>query len=65
VHDTLALWPKLTLFLDHPVLELSTNPAENAMRPIAMGRKRWLHLGSKDAGPKIAAIFSIMESCKR
>ena len=35
------------------------------MRPIALGRKNWLHLGSKEAGPKIAAIFSIVESCRR
>lgn len=65
VHYTLAVWSKLTLFLDHPVLELSTNLAENSMRPIAIGRKNWLHLGSKKAGRKIAAIFSIVESCRR
>jgi transposase len=62
---TLSLWSKLTLFLKHPVLELSNNLAENSMRPIAIGRKNWLHLGSKEAGPKIAAIFSVVESCRR
>jgi transposase len=62
---TLSLWSKLTLFLNYPELELSNNLAENSMRPIALGRKNWLHLGSKDAGPKIAAIFSIVESCRR
>ena len=46
-------------------LPLSTNLAENSMRPIAIGRKNWLHLGSKDVGPKIGVIFSIMESCRR
>ncbi len=35
---TLSLWSKLTVFLKHPELELSTNPAENAMRSIALGR---------------------------
>jgi hypothetical protein len=35
------------------------------MRPIAIGRRNWLHLGSKEAGPKIAAIFSIVESCHK
>jgi hypothetical protein len=30
-----------------------------------IGRKDCLHLGSKEAGPKIAAIFSIVESCRR
>jgi transposase len=62
---TLALWSKLTLFLEYPELELSNNLAENSMRPIAIGRKNWVHLGSEQAGPKVAAIFSIVESCRR
>jgi transposase len=62
---TLTRWEKLTRFIEHPVIELSTNWAENSMRPIAIGRKNWLHLGSKEAGPKIAAIFSIVESCRK
>jgi len=62
---TLTLWKELTLFLEYPVLELSNNLAENSMRPVAIGRKNWLHLGSKEAGPKVAAIFSIVESCRR
>jgi transposase len=61
----LKRWEKLTLFMKHPVIELSTNWAENSMRPISIGRRNWLHLGSKEAGPKIAAIFSIVESCRR
>jgi transposase len=62
---TLSLWSKLTLFLDYPELELSNNLAENSMRPVAIGRRNWLHLGSKEAGPKVAAIFSVIESCRR
>ena len=56
---------KLTRFLKYPELELSTNLAENSMRPVAIGGSNWLHLGSKEAGPKIAAIFSVVESCRR
>jgi transposase len=62
---TLKRWEKLTHFMEHPVIELSTNWAENSMRPIAIGRRNWLQIGSKEAGPKIAAIFSIMESCRK
>jgi transposase len=65
INYTLKRWVELTQFLDHPIIELSTNWAENSMRPIAIGRKNWLHLGSKEAGPKIAAIFSIVESCRK
>ena len=35
------------------------------MRPIALGRKNWLHVGSAKAGPKVAAILSVVESCRR
>jgi len=62
---TLGLWTKLIRFLDHPVLELSNNIAENSMRPVAVGRKNWIHVGSPQAGPKVAAILSVVETCKR
>ena len=62
---TLSLWNKLTRFLEYPELELSNNLAENSMRPVAIGRKNWVHIGHEHAGPKIAAIFSIVESCRR
>ena len=61
----LAIWTRLTRFLDYPELELSNNLAENSMRPIALGRSNWIHIGSQDAGPRIAAIFSVVESCRR
>jgi transposase len=61
----LAIWTRLTRFLDHPELELSNNLAENSMRPIALGRSNWIHIGSEHAGPRIAAIFSVVESCRR
>ena len=62
---TLLQWKKLTRFLEHPELELSNNLAENSMRPVALGRKNWIHVGSQKAGPKVAAILSIVETCRR
>jgi hypothetical protein len=62
---TLGLWPRLTRFLQHPELELSNNQAENSMRPVAVGRKNWIHIGSPQAGPKVAAIISMIETCRR
>jgi hypothetical protein len=64
-HYTLALWQKLTRFLEYPELELSTNWTENSMRPVALGRKNWIHIGSQQAGPKVAAILSVVETCRR
>jgi transposase len=62
---TLSLWHRLTRFLEHPELELSNNVAENSMRGVALGRKNWIHVGSEQAGPKVAAILSVIESCRR
>ena len=56
---------RLIRFLDYPELELSTNLAENSMRPIAVGRGNWIHIGSEQAGPRVAAIVSVIESCRR
>jgi transposase len=58
-------WKRLTCFLEYPELELSTNLAENSMRPIALGRKNWIHIGSQQAGPRVATILSVVESCRR
>lgn len=63
VESTVA--ERLTRFLEYPELELSTNLAENSMRPVALGRKNWLHIGSPQAGAKVAAILSVVESCRR
>ena len=62
---TLNMWPKLRRCFDYAEIELSNNLAENSMRPVALGRKNWLHVGSAQSGPKVAAILSVVESCRR
>jgi transposase len=62
---TLTLWTRLSRFLEYPQLELSNNLAENSMRPIALGRRNWIHIGSEQAGPRVAAIVSVVETCRR
>jgi transposase len=65
VKYTLNMWTKLRRCFDHAEVELSNNIAENSMRPVALGRKNWLHVGSAKSGPKVAAILSAVESCRR
>jgi transposase len=48
-------WVALTRYLDAGFLSIDNNAAERAMRPIAVGRKNWLHLGS-DKGGRTAAV---------
>ena len=59
------MWSKLRRCFDYAEVELSNNLAENSMRGVALGRKNWLHVGSVQAGPKVAAILSVIESCRR
>jgi transposase len=65
IRYTVNQWDKLMATIDDGEIELSTNLAENSMRPIALGRKNWLHIGHRQAGPKVAAILSLVESCRR
>jgi transposase len=61
----LGQWSRLEVFLTNGLVEVDNNWCEGAMRPLALGRKNWLHLGSPEAGPKVAAIASIVETCRR
>jgi transposase len=63
----LKQWERLERYASagHGVVEIDNNWAENAMRGVALGRKNWLQIGSESAGPKVAAILSVLESCKR
>ena len=62
---TLNQWARLKRCVEHAEVELSNNIAENSMRPVALGRKNWLHVGSVAAGARVAAILSVVESCRR
>lgn len=56
--------PKVRPYLDHGFLELDNNTAERAMRPIAIGRKNYLFLGSEKGGKSAAICYSLIETCK-
>jgi hypothetical protein len=60
-----VFWAKLLRCFGHVEVGLSNNLAENSMRPVVLGRKSWLHVGTAQAGPKVAAILSVVESCRR
>ena len=60
----LKLWPRLTVFLDNPVVPLDNNAMERGLRGIVVGRKN--HYGSKSRrGIEVAAVlYSLFESAK-
>ena len=57
-------WVALTRYLEAPYLSIDNNATENAIRPIALGKKNWLHLGSDRGGKTAATLLSLVQSCK-
>jgi transposase len=61
---TLRRWAALTRYLDDGRYPIDNNPIENAIRPVALGRKNWLFAGSETAGRRAAAIMSLLATAK-
>jgi len=55
---------KLRPWLDHGFLELDNNAAERSMRPIALGRKNYLFMGSEGGGKSAAIAYTLIETAK-
>ena len=64
VNYTLKRWDALARVADDGRYPFDNNPAENAIRPIALGRKNWLFTGSHTAGQRAAAIMSLIATAK-
>jgi transposase len=59
-----ARWAALVRCFDDGRLALDNNPAERALRGVAVGRKNWLFAGSDAGGRRAAAMYSLIESAK-
>ena len=64
VNYTLKRWQALIRYANSGDLPIDNNPAENAIRPIALGRKNWLFIGSESAGKRAAVIMSLLSTAK-
>ena len=64
VNYTLKRWHALARVADDGRYPIDNNPIENAIRPIAIGRKNWLFAGSETAGKRAAAIMSLLATAK-
>jgi transposase len=56
--------PKARPYLDHGVLDLDNNTAERAVRPVTLGRKNYLFMGSEAGGDAAAIAYTLIETCK-
>jgi hypothetical protein len=58
-------WDALQVYITDGDLTIDNNLAENALRPIAIGRKNWMFAGSDNGGNTTAVLASIVATCKR
>jgi transposase len=61
---SLSNWRALTRYLDDGNVPIDNNAVENSIRPLAVGRKNWLFVGSQQAGERAAVMLSLIESAK-
>ncbi len=64
IEHALKRWPALQRYASSGSLPIDNNPVENAIRPIAIGKKNWLFAGSERAGRRAAAIQSLFATAK-
>jgi hypothetical protein len=58
-------WDNLMYYLKDGSLEIDNNLAENAIRPIALGRKNYLFAGSSRGAERAAMFYSFFGTCKK
>ena len=61
---TLNLWPRLKQYTNDGRYEIDNNLIENAIRPLALGRKNYLFAGSHKAAQRAAMMYSFFATCK-
>lgn len=57
-------WDNLQAYLHDGNLEIDNNLAENAIRPITLGRKNYLFAGSDRGAERAAMFYSFFGTCK-
>ena len=58
-------WDELGHYMLDGLLEIDNNLVENAIRPIALGRKNFMFAGSHIAAQRSAVIYTFMSQCKK
>lgn len=64
INYSLNNWTALTRLLDDAQMPIDNNAVENLIRPLAVGRKNWLFVGSEIAGRRAAAVMSLIQSAR-
>ena len=61
---TFPLLPRLGRYVNDGRFCIDNNLVENAIRPLALGRKNYLFCGNHDAAVRAAIVYSLVDTCK-
>lgn len=61
----LPLMDNMKFYTLHRELQIDNNLIENAIRPVALGRKNYLFAGTHDTAQNAAMIYSLFATCKK
>ena len=61
---TYTLFPQLSRYHLDGRYKIDNNLIENAIRPLALGRKNYLFCGNEGAAIRAAMVYSLLGSCK-
>jgi hypothetical protein len=58
-------WPRLTMFLRDPLMELTNNEVESGLRTWVLDRKTWLFVGHERSARRAADALTLITTCKK
>lgn len=61
----IPLWDKMYTYTLHGHLQIDNNGVENAIRPIALGRKNYLFAGTHHTSQNAAMVYSLFATCNK
>jgi transposase len=61
----LPIWDNMYVYLLHGHLQIDNNGIENAIRPIAIGRKNYMFCGTHQSAQNAAMIYSLFATCQK
>ena len=61
---TYALLPRLSRYVNDGRINIDNNLIENAIRPLALGRKNYLFCGNDASAYRAAIVYSLIGTCK-
>lgn len=64
VRHALKIWDRLLVYTTDGRLLPDTNRVENAIRPVALGRKNYMFQGNEQGARRAAILYSLLETCK-